>query len=271
MSFDAFEARLQFLQLLRKLNASSQSIQKVVSFAVKNGARCGDDLWECILDESAKGSLNTRINILYFLDSLLDTSLALGPPDAPYASLIARNLGKIVSRVVPETREGVLNAKAARQILESWRTRRLLESGTIDEAVQMLETRKPTTTEITKRSRDDAFSRSDILRRMEEDRERHKRLRERIWILPIPPLAKPPSASPSASSPFTPASPSTSQPADLVKAVVEQKMLPPPKPDRRVESALEVEFEQTWDGVSDLDEGDFDAMRGDAAILAVES
>ena len=56
MSFDAFEARLQFLQLLRKLNASSQSIQKVVAFAIKFGSRCGEDLWECVLEETAKVS-----------------------------------------------------------------------------------------------------------------------------------------------------------------------------------------------------------------------
>jgi len=56
MSFDAFEARMQFLQLLKKLNASAQSIQKVVGFAVKYGARCGEDLWEVIMDECEKVS-----------------------------------------------------------------------------------------------------------------------------------------------------------------------------------------------------------------------
>jgi CTD kinase subunit gamma len=30
------------------------------------------------------------------------------------------------------------------------------------------------------------FSRNDTIRRMEEDRERHKRLREGMWVLPIP-------------------------------------------------------------------------------------
>ncbi|KAL9556863.1 hypothetical protein MBANPS3_001650 [Mucor bainieri] len=30
----------------------------------------------------------------------------------------------------------------------------------------------------------DSFSKEDVLRRMEEDRERHKRLREEIWIRP---------------------------------------------------------------------------------------
>jgi hypothetical protein len=54
MSFDPFEARMQFLALLRKLNASQASIQKVVSFAVKYGSRCAEDLWECILEECAK-------------------------------------------------------------------------------------------------------------------------------------------------------------------------------------------------------------------------
>jgi len=62
MSFDAFEARLQFLQLLRKLNASAQSIQKVVGFAVKYGAKCGEDLWEVVMDECEKVSVATSVH-----------------------------------------------------------------------------------------------------------------------------------------------------------------------------------------------------------------
>lgn len=60
--------------------------------------------------------MNTRINILYFLDSLLDVSHSIGPPDAPYLGFIAKDLGEIVERVVPETREGVLNLRSARQV-----------------------------------------------------------------------------------------------------------------------------------------------------------
>jgi CTD kinase subunit gamma len=56
MSLDPFEARLQFLKHLRTLNASQQSIAKVVSFAVKYGSRCGEDLWECVMDEVGKVS-----------------------------------------------------------------------------------------------------------------------------------------------------------------------------------------------------------------------
>lgn len=66
--------------------------------------------------DSGQGSLNTRINVLYFLDSLLDASSALGPTDAPYPAFVARDLGSIVGSVVPESREGVLNLKSARQV-----------------------------------------------------------------------------------------------------------------------------------------------------------
>lgn len=54
MSLDPFEARLQFLGHLRKLSASQQSIQTVVSYALKYGRKCGEDLWDCIMEESGK-------------------------------------------------------------------------------------------------------------------------------------------------------------------------------------------------------------------------
>ena len=57
-----------------------------------------------------------RINILYFLDSLLDASITLAPHDAPYPTLISRDVGVVVGYVVPDTREGVLNLKSARQV-----------------------------------------------------------------------------------------------------------------------------------------------------------
>ncbi|WWD16997.1 hypothetical protein CI109_101433 [Kwoniella shandongensis] len=268
MSFDPFEVRLQFLQSIRKLNASQISIQKVVSFAIKYGSRCGEDLWECVMEECGKGSLNTRINILYFLDSLVEASLTIGPTEAPYPEYVTRNLQQIVDNVVPERREGILNLKSARQILESWRTRRVIDAGVVGEVLKSLEGRKhgPDSSP-KKRSHEQAFSKSEILRRMEEDRERHKRLRERIWILPIPPLVPPkpslpgPSPSPSTTSPFTPASPSRRS----------HKMPPPPPPIPSGstgaagvsvgQNALEVEFEQTWEGGSDLDEEEFAKMR----------
>jgi CTD kinase subunit gamma len=62
-SFDPFEARMQFLQLLRKLNASQASIQKVVGFAIKYGSKCGEDLWECVTEECAKVSAISLVDV----------------------------------------------------------------------------------------------------------------------------------------------------------------------------------------------------------------
>ncbi|WVR06743.1 hypothetical protein IAU60_003778 [Kwoniella sp. DSM 27419] len=295
MSFDPFEARLQFLQLLRKLNASQLSIQKVVSFAIKYGSRCGEDMWECVMEQCGKGSLNTRINILYFLDTLLEVSLPLGLTDAPYPEYVNSHLKELVEKVVPDTREGVLNLRSAKQILESWRTRRIVDHDVVEGVIKALDGRphgsSATSAALEKRSHDQAFSKTEILRRMEEDRERHKRLRERIWILPIPPLAPPRSSlpgatpgvsksSPSTTSPFTPASPS-GRPKPSASASASAgaptpsksgagKMPPPPPPSAATPasgglglppSPLEVEFEQAWEGTSDLDDEELDKMR----------
>lgn len=50
MEVDPFEARLEFLSLLGKLNASQHSIQKVGNFAMKN-RKLHEDLYNCIIEE----------------------------------------------------------------------------------------------------------------------------------------------------------------------------------------------------------------------------
>ncbi|KAJ8582021.1 hypothetical protein M405DRAFT_693891, partial [Rhizopogon salebrosus TDB-379] len=125
LTMDPFEVRMQFLGLIRKLNASQQSIQKVVAFALKYFSRCGEDLWECIIEECQKGSINHRINILYFLDSLCETSLlakAHQPPEqkqannALYVDYVSRDLSQIVECVVPVGRQGLPNLPSTKQV-----------------------------------------------------------------------------------------------------------------------------------------------------------
>lgn len=246
MSLDPFEARLQFLKMVRTLNASQQSIHKVVAFAVKYGARCAEDLWECVVDEVGKVSPNARINILYFLDSLAETSLTLGPPDAPYIPLIETSLLSILSNVVPPSREGILNARSARLILESWRARRILSQPVVDAGLAQIDsTTKHATAAGEDKGKKRSMPRADVLRRIEEDRERHKRLRERMWILPIPPLRTQGSttASPAAVSPHP-------------GAVAVQEVSGPPQP-----LPLDVEFEQMWEATSDFGDDDLESMR----------
>ncbi|KAI6145486.1 CTD kinase subunit gamma CTK3 [Pisolithus tinctorius] len=128
---DPFEVRMQFLGLLRKLSATQQSIQKVVSYALKYFAKCGEDLWECIMEECQKGSINHHVNILYFLDSLCETFL-LAKSHQPqpaesssrqanhafYIDYVARDLAQIVECVVPVGRQSLPNLTSTKQILK---------------------------------------------------------------------------------------------------------------------------------------------------------
>ena len=127
--------RMQFLSHLRRLTSASQSINKVVSFLLKNSSPSISsrsrlsrntvaatttihneaDLWECVLEELEKSSINARINIFYMLDSLLDQSLAIGIES--YRELVKKDLEKVVNLTVPRaTREGILNKMSAMQV-----------------------------------------------------------------------------------------------------------------------------------------------------------
>lgn len=113
---------MQFLSLITRLNSSLASIQKVSSFAIKHGPKCADDLWDCLVEECESVSLNARINLLFFLDTLLDKQGSGGAgagEGRPYVALVKRDLAKVVDLVVPQTREGVLNLMAADQVSRS--------------------------------------------------------------------------------------------------------------------------------------------------------
>ncbi|KAJ7163350.1 CTD kinase subunit gamma CTK3-domain-containing protein [Mycena filopes] len=191
---DPFEVRIQFLALLKRLNASQQSIQKVVGFAVKYFPPCGEDLWDCIVEECQKGSINSRINILHFIDSLCETcllvrshssSLGSDTGNKQYVDFVRRDIGKIVEFVVPPGREGLPNLNSTKQILESWRNKRVVDPQTVDDVLSALGKRSPPTEEATRKSSHSSLSRSEVFKRIEEDRERHKRLRERRWVQPV--------------------------------------------------------------------------------------
>ncbi|KAI0045528.1 hypothetical protein FA95DRAFT_1596784 [Auriscalpium vulgare] len=255
---DPFEVRMQFLTLLRRLNASQQSIQKVVSYALKFYAQCGEDLWDCVVEECQKGSINNRINILYFLDSLCEASLlakshpiALGPGVSPntsfYVDYVVRDLSTVVEAVVPEGRQGLPNLMSAKQILEDWRSKRVVDPQKVDDVLTTLETRHPSRhspplslpSPLASRPTNlpESLPRHEIFKRIEEDRERHKRLRERRWVQPVshaphgytlPPLAS--------FLPFT---------GDR---------------DGAEELTIDIEFENEWETTSDWNEDDDDAV-----------
>jgi len=117
-----------------------------------------------------------------------------------YVDFVSRDLGKIVELVVPEGRQGLPNLLSTKQILESWRSKRVIDPQKVDQVMSALASRHPTTSVDTIESltaSPSRLSRNEIFKRIEEDRERHKRLRERRWVQPVsrtshhqlPPLA----------------------------------------------------------------------------------
>jgi len=246
---DPFEVRMQFLSHLRRLNATQQSIQKVVTYAIKYFSRCGEDLWDCLVEECQKGNTNTRINLLYLLDSLCETSLLTKvnthAPTSFYVDFVARDLGKIVEYVVPEGRDGLPNLMSTVQILDNWRIKRIIDPQIVDEILTSLDSRRAS---VQNGMGDDAdipppasandssstFSRNEVFRRIEEDRERHKRLRERRWVQPIS---------------------YSNQPHQVASLV--------PLPENEggsSELAIDIEFENEWETTSDWNEDDDEAI-----------
>ncbi|KIY50054.1 hypothetical protein FISHEDRAFT_40150 [Fistulina hepatica ATCC 64428] len=264
---DPFEVRMQFLSLFRRMNATQQSIQKVVAFAVKYFSSCGEDIWDCIVGECQKGTLNTRINILYFLDSLCEKCLLVKSHSAAigskpsygvsasnqYVDFVARDLKKIVDFVVPTGREGLPNLISTRQMLESWRSKRVVDPDVVNDAILLLQERSHTvpqdqlsdpssSSSKTRKRSDDAFSRTAMFQRIEDDRERHKRLRERRWVQPV-----------SFTSHMTPLA--SFYPLAHDGHRMHQEELP-----------IDIEFENEWETTSDWNDDDNEAVTEEAAL-----
>ncbi|KAI1784407.1 CTD kinase subunit gamma CTK3-domain-containing protein [Ganoderma leucocontextum] len=256
---DPFEVRMQFLTLLRRLDASQQSIKKIVGFALKYFSSCGEDLWDCIIEECQKGSLNNRINILYLLDSLCETCLLAKPHtggtrdtvQSSYVDYLSRDLCSLVDCVVPPGQQGMPNFMSTVQVLESWRNKRVIDPQKLDEVLSTLDSRRATADLPSARPTSPSSSSPtasapgpalaldpfEIKKRMEEDRERHKRLRERRWVQPV----------------------SHNLPVGGVPPLV--SFLPLTDDSDGVgELTLDIEFDNEWETTSDWNEDDDEAV-----------
>jgi CTD kinase subunit gamma len=81
-----------------------------------------------------------------------------------------------------------------------------------------------------------SLSRSDIFKRIEEDRERHKRLRERRWVQPF-----------------------SRNPAPHIPPQLASFLPLTDERDGDEELAIDIEFENEWEATSDWNEDDDDA------------
>jgi len=110
---DPFEVRIRFSNQLRQLNASVTSAQKAAQYALKH-KDLAEDLHSCILEQLAKSNMNTRANIMYFIEHFLDMAHKDGEGD--YVRMIQRDIITVVDNVAPDDGSGAANIKVVRKV-----------------------------------------------------------------------------------------------------------------------------------------------------------
>ncbi|KAI8941988.1 hypothetical protein NX059_000098 [Plenodomus lindquistii] len=194
---DPFEVRQRFTTLLSHLSASHTSLQKAAHFALKN-RELDEDLHSCILEQLERTNMNTRANIMFFIESLCEMSVRdnnAGDGSAMgYVRMLQRDILAVVECVVGE--EGA-NVRVVRKVLKTLEGLKILLPETVGELEGVLKSRElahPFLDEggVGKEGSGSGrgkngglkMDKRQIEHRIEEDRERHKRLRESIWAVP---------------------------------------------------------------------------------------
>jgi CTD kinase subunit gamma CTK3 len=112
MPLDPFEGRIQFLDQIRHLTASQSASIKLCQFALKH-RNLHEDLYSCIVEELPATSLNDKVNIFYFLGTLVEQSEKA--QFRPYGDMVRRDLERIVADVAPLD-GGAANIPPARKV-----------------------------------------------------------------------------------------------------------------------------------------------------------
>ncbi|QPH01281.1 hypothetical protein C2857_005480 [Epichloe festucae Fl1] len=200
---DPFEVRMRFSMQLQHLNASVNSAQKAAQYALKY-KDMDEDLHSCILEQVERNNMNTRANIMFFIEHFLDLAKE---GHADYVRMIQRDIIRVVDAVAPDDGSGATNVKVVRRVLQGLQSKGHLESQAVSQIEDVLKEREtndadispaspPADVEMTDQSSVPAASKTgqkpaahgldkrQIEQRIEEDRERHKRQRESIWAIP---------------------------------------------------------------------------------------
>ncbi|KZM18967.1 hypothetical protein ST47_g9881 [Ascochyta rabiei] len=188
---DPFEVRQRFSTLLSHLSASHTAIQKAAVYALKN-RDMDEDLHSCILEQLERTNMNTRANIMFFIEALCEMAVKDGSPATGegsamgFVSMLQRDVLRVVECVVGE--EGA-NIRVVRKVLHTLQKLAILLPETVSELETVLKSREPddpftTSPANNAASKTARLDKRQIEHRIEEDRERHKRLRESIWAVP---------------------------------------------------------------------------------------
>ncbi|KAI8321659.1 hypothetical protein GQ54DRAFT_175461 [Martensiomyces pterosporus] len=172
---DPFEARLLFGNMLDNLTGAQPTIDRVSSFAIKNSGMA-DNLLDCITEKLDRLAVAPRLNILYLVDAILTAEARSGTHT--WTDLMRRDLLKVVQAVVPENSSGDANVPHVRKVVAGWRSIKQSDKSLTAKIDKVLANRADGN------PNPSGLKHQEILRRIEEDRERHKRHKEDIWIRP---------------------------------------------------------------------------------------
>ncbi|KAI3336578.1 CTD kinase subunit gamma CTK3-domain-containing protein [Xylariaceae sp. AK1471] len=212
---DPFEVRMRFSSQLEHLNASTTSAQKAAQYALKY-KDMDEDLHSCILEQLEKTNMNTRANIMYFIEHLLE--MASKERHNDYVRMMQRDIIRVVDAVCPENGSGAANVKVIRKVLQGLKDKSILLEQTMTELEGCLKERDTSANDLSLSSplngdeqpgapasaadpdvgpqatqRNGASikpTKRQIEQRIEEDRERHKRMRESMWVVPSNPVGQ---------------------------------------------------------------------------------
>ncbi|KAF2126092.1 hypothetical protein P153DRAFT_85062 [Dothidotthia symphoricarpi CBS 119687] len=184
---DPFEVRQRFTNLLSHLSASHTSLQKAALYALKN-REMDEDLHSCIIEQLERTNMNTRANIMFFIECLCEMAVkdAAGSGNSSgngeasamgFVRMLQRDILRVVECVVGE--EGA-NVRVVRKVLHALQAKAILLPETVAELDAVLKSRETENPQLSTTSRMD---KRQVEHRIEEDRERHKRMRESIWAV----------------------------------------------------------------------------------------
>lgn len=257
---DPFQVRLQFVSTLHRVNASIPTIQKALSYIVEYGPSMHSELWGCIMDECRSGSINRRINLLFLIDSIF-TDETLSPTiRSLFHQHLKRDLTLLFDLSIPADRwDALLNVSAVEKIISTWKARFVLDRSTLEDLEKLLEVRKANLYSLSPERRNlTLLPPPDMQRRIEEDRERHKRLRERSWILP-------PTA-------FSHQTLFGTRPEQLDPTYLTRKQQPSKTAEEedadgdRIWNTQDLDFSQMWEETSDFNDDDVEEIKQDEKL-----
>jgi CTD kinase subunit gamma len=141
-----------------------------------------------------QNSMNNRANIMYFIEHLCDLAQREQHPE--YIRMIQRDILRIIDAVCPSDGSGAANIRVVRRVLAALQQKNVLMPETVSELDVVLKEREGEAHAflsgggdegdggvVSKRSAGARLEKRQIEQRIEEDRERHKRLREGIWAV----------------------------------------------------------------------------------------